>query len=218
MISLIHFSEEDSGSSLGDMVYRQIKDSIVNGELLPGDRLMELKLADQMGVSRTPVRDAIKRLEKEGMVETEKDRGAKVAPINYKDVSDATEMRVAIGTMCARMAASNIKSEDIKRMNDANERFHIASQNGDIRGLSLADNAFHRCISDAADSKILDDLIDVLEQKILRYKFEYLRQADDYDEIYNEHRLIAETLAEGNSEKAQELIASHVRRQNKIVE
>ena len=91
MISLIHFNEEDNGSSLGDMVYRQIKDSIINGELLPGDRLMELKLAEQMGVSRTPVRDAIKRLENVDMVVTVKDRGAKVASINAKDVKEATE-------------------------------------------------------------------------------------------------------------------------------
>ena len=218
MISLIHFTEEDSGNSLGDMVYRQLRDSIINGELLPGDRLMELKLAEQMGVSRTPVRDAIRRLEREDLVITEKDRGARVAPIDPKDVADATEMRKAIGTMCVRMAVNNINSDDLKKMNEANEVFREAAENGDVRGLSLADNDFHRCICDATGSKILLDVIDTLEQKVTRYKFEYLRMANDYDEIYNEHKLLVKTLSEGNAKEAEEIMVAHVSRQNKIVE
>ena len=218
MISLIHFNEEDNGNSLGDMVYRQLKDSIVNGELLPGDRLMEIKLAEKMGVSRTPVRDAIKRLEKEDMVITIKDRGARVASINAKDVRAATEMRKVLGQMCVRMAAVNISSEDIRKMEDANENFLRAVRAGDVRKLSLADNAFHRCICDATGSKIVHDINEVFEQKILRYKFEYLRMEKDYEAIYNEHRQIAETLAAGDVEKAERLIAAHVSRQNRIIE
>lgn len=218
MISLIHFNEEDSGISLGEMVYRQIRDSIINGELLPGDRLMELKIAEQMGVSRTPVRDAIKRLEKEDMVVTIKDRGARVASINAKDVMDATEMRVVLGRMCVRMAAKNITAEDVRKMNDANENFLRAAREGDVRKLSLADNAFHRCICDATRSKIVHGIIEVFEQKILRYKFEYLRMEKDYFSLYYEHRQLAETLSRKDAEKAEELITSHVSRQKKIIE
>lgn len=218
MISLIHFNEEDNGSSLGDMVYRQIKDSIINGELLPGDRLMELKLAEQMGVSRTPVRDAIKRLENEDMVVTVKDRGAKVASINAKDVKEATEMRIVLGQMCVRMAAENISDEYIRKMKDTNENFLRAAMAGDVRKLSLADNAFHRCICDATGSKIVHEITEVFEQKILRYKFEYLRMEKDYTSIYNEHRQLAETLAAGDADKAQDLIKAHVSRQNRIIE
>ncbi|MCM1307283.1 MAG: GntR family transcriptional regulator, partial [Butyrivibrio sp.] len=120
MIAEINFVDKGEGVSLRDMVYFELKEAIMRGELAPGLRLMEIPIAERLGVSRTPVREAVKRLEEDGLVIITPGCGAKVSEIRGKDVTDALDVRIVVETMAVRLAAKNISAgqvDELKRIN-----------------------------------------------------------------------------------------------------
>ena len=117
---------------LREIVYEELKRQIVVGEIAPGTRMMEVELADEMGVSRTPVREAIRKLEKEGLVSIEPRRGAYASDISIKEMVDVLEVRQDLEGMAAGLAAVKVTEEEKEELLKATEGYKHAVESGDV--------------------------------------------------------------------------------------
>lgn len=208
------FSE---GVSLRDTVYLAIREAILKGEFAPNKRLREIPLAEKLGVSRTPVREAIKRLEEEQLVVITPKCGARVASFTNKDVTDALDVRLAIENMTVRLAAKNMTPEMIKDLKNINKEMETAVKDKNISKISEADNRLHNRICIGADNRVLLKTMRMLEEQVLRYRVEYIKSITDYRELLDEHKELIEALANKDEDKAAEIISSHIGRQKEKI-
>src|SRR3954468_3417022 len=128
---------------LRDRAYAAIRDAIVDGTLQPGEKLKDQELCAWLGLSRTPVREAIARLESDGLVETAPQRFTRVAPLDRREARDAFPVVAALHALAAQLAAPRLTHDDLTRMRVANERFADALRAGDADAALAADDAFH---------------------------------------------------------------------------
>ena len=131
---------------LREIVYEQLKFQILTGKITPGTRMMEVELAEEMGVSRTPVREAIRKLEKEGMVSIEPRRGAYASDISVKDMVDILEVREDLEGLAASLAAERITEEQTEELRRITKGYSDAIQNSDTEQMIHFDELFHKHI------------------------------------------------------------------------
>lgn len=217
MIAEINFVDKGEGISLKDMVYTELKEAIMRGEFAAGLRLMEIPIAEKLGVSRTPVREAIKRLEEDGLVTVTPGCGAKVSGIGGKDVTDALDVRIVIESMAVRLAAENINSQKAAELRRINNEIRRAVKEKNTAAISLNDSRLHHAICEAADNKVLLKIMQELEALVLRYRVEYIKSIASYKEILDEHDGIIGAVAAGDAEMAVKLVTSHIIRQKNCI-
>lgn len=207
----------DNYLPLRDIVFRNIRTAILKGDFQPGERLMENQLAERLGVSRTPVREAIRKLELEGLVVMVPRKGAEVASITEKDIRDVLEVRATLEGLAAKLACESMTKEDIKKLEFANRQFVKAVQDQDMEEVVKRDIAFHDVIFEAAGNEKLAQLINQLREQIYRYRMEYIYHIADHNQLVSEHIQIVEALKNKKSELATELAIAHVQTQKKSV-
>ena len=144
---------------LRDVVFNTLRQAILRGELKPGERLMEIQLANKLGVSRTPIREAIRKLELEGLVLMIPRKGAEVAEITEKSLRDVLEVRRALEELAVRLACDKISEEKIQELKEAAEYFRSTLKSGDITKIAEADVKFHDVIYLATDNQKLIQLL-----------------------------------------------------------
>ena len=198
---------------LRDEVFCTLRDLILKGELKPGDRLMEIHLADKLGVSRTPVREAIKMLEREGLALTIPRRGAQVARMTEKDLSDVLEVRKVLDELAVEKACKNINDEITARLRGAMDEFKKAVSEDDTKTIVEADEAFHRIIYEAADNPRLLSIVDNLKEQMYRFRFEYVREEKNYDKLIDEHQSIVDGLKRGDVHFVKKIMHTHLQNQ-----
>ena len=137
---------------LRDVVFNTLRRAILRGELKPGERLMEIQLANKLGVSRTPIREAIRKLELEGLVLMIPRKGAEVAEITEKNLRDVLEVRCALEELAVQLACDRINQEEIHELHAAAARFEQMFDSDDITSIAQADEAFHDVIFQATDN------------------------------------------------------------------
>ena len=209
-VKLIYTGENDS---LRDAVYYSLKKAIMTGVLDTGDRLMEVHIANHFGVSRTPVREAIHRLEQERLVISSHRSGARVAGISHKAVQDALDVRIGIETMSVRFAAVNITPEQLAELRDINAKIRETLKSGAISQVSDLDNLLHRKIGEATGNNVLMEIMAMLEQHVLRYRFEYIKQIINDCPIADEHDRIIDAIEKGDIQTACDYMMEHIKRQ-----
>ena len=160
---------------LRDVVFNTLRHAILKGELEPGERLMEIALAQKLGVSRTPIREAIRKLELEGLVVMVPRKGAEVADITEKDLRDVLEVRTALEELSIELAMKNMNDDDYKQLREANELFAKDSEGDDLIKIAEADVAFHEIIYMATGNKRLIQMINNLREQMYRYRLEYIK-------------------------------------------
>ena len=143
----------DEYKPLRDVVFENLREAIVEGRLKPGQRLMEVQLAEQLGVSRTPVREAIRKLELEGLVVMLPRKGAYVANMSLKDLIDVLEIRASLEGLAASLAAERITDEDIKKLESIVEEFKDGINESNVEALLRKDVEFHECIFKSTNNK-----------------------------------------------------------------
>lgn len=159
---------------LRDVVFNTLRQAILRGELKPGERLMEIQLATKLGVSRTPVREAIRKLELEGLVLMIPRKGAEVADIVEKGLRDVLEVRKALEELSVRLACDRITKKEIDELKRAAEEFKKTLKQRDITKIAEADVRFHDIIYMATDNQRLIQLLNNLREQMYRYRVEYL--------------------------------------------
>lgn len=206
---MINFSLQNH-RPLREIVYEELKRQIMVGEIAPGTRMMEVDLADEMGVSRTPVREAIRKLEKEGLVTIEPRRGAYASDISAKDMVDVLEVRQDLEGMAAGLAAQKIAEGDILQLKDMTRRYKEAVEAGDIEEIIKQDEDFHKYIVGLSDNKTLIKMVSQVQELALRFRYIYY---DDFSRFKNqplEHQEIMEAIMSGDANSARRFAEVHI--------
>ncbi len=202
---------------LRDVVFNTLRRAILTGELKPGERLMEIHLANRLGVSRTPIREAIRKLELEGLVTMIPRRGAEVAQITEKSLQDVLEVRRALDALCAELACDRITAGGKAALKKACDHFDEATKTGEVVAIAEADVALHDIIVQATGNQRLIQLINNLSEQMYRYRFEYIKDESGHENLVNEHRMIYESIMNGDREKAAAAARLHIDNQEQSI-
>ena len=202
---------------LREVVFKTLRNAIVHGEFEPGERLMEVTLAKRLGVSRTPVREAMRMLELEGLVVMIPRRGAEVARITAKDLSDALEIRMALEDLAAGLACKRIDDEGKERLKQSYADFKKAVSSKIIPEIVDADVAFHNTIMDMTNNPILISMSQSLREQVYRYRVEYVKDFSCHDKLVAEHEALMNAIIARDEEKAKEITRIHIYDQEQIV-
>ena len=195
---------------LRDVVFNTLRQAILRGELKPGERLMEIQLANKLGVSRTPIREAIRKLELEGLVLMIPRKGAEVAEISEKSLRDVLEIRKALEELAVRLACDKITEEEIKELEKCAVDFKKILKSNDITEVAEADVRFHDIIYMATDNQKLITLLSNLREHMYRYRVEYLKDQTAHKQLLREHEEIVKHIRERNKEEAVQIVCCHI--------
>lgn len=202
---------------LRDVVFNTLRQAILTGELKPGERLMEIHLADKLGVSRTPIREAIRKLELEGLVTMIPRKGAEVARITEKSMNDVLEVRRAMDALCAELACERITDEETEQLCQACVAFETAVKTRDVKKIAQADVELHDIIVKATGNQRLVQLINNLSEQMYRYRFEYIKDTSQHQRLIEEHRVIYESILKKDRETASQAARVHIDNQKKAI-
>ena len=198
---------------LRDVVFNTLRQGILTGILKPGERLMEIHLADRLGVSRTPIREAIRMLELEGLVTMIPRKGAEVARISRDDIRDVLEVRLALDSLATKLACKRITDEQKEELKVAAEEFEQATKTGDVTLIAKADVRFHDVILAASHNKRLIQMVNNLAERIYRYRLEYIKDAGNHARLIEEHARIMDCVIKGDENGASIATEIHIANQ-----
>ena len=209
----------ESYKPLRELVLDAIREAIINGTLKPRERLMEIQLAEELGVSRTPVREALRKLELEGFIVMVPRKGAYVADISFKDIADVFEIRAALEALAAGLAAERITDEELEEMERLVAEKAEAIANQDMEKLIKVDTMFHEAIYKASRNQRLTSIISNLREQIQRYRTSSLAYPGRMQRSLEEHRSIVEAIQSRDSQIAQQVAREHIENaENSIIE
>ncbi|MCM1189666.1 MAG: GntR family transcriptional regulator [bacterium] len=210
-------TDMDEFLPLRDVVFNTLRKAILTGELKPGERLMEIHLANRLGVSRTPIREAIRKLELEGLVTMIPRRGAEVAQITEKSMTDVLEVRRALDALCAELACDRITGAGLENLRTACDAFEAAVRTGDAKKIAQADVALHDIIVQATGNQRLIQLVNNLSEQMYRYRFEYIKDSSQHERLVEEHRIIYRSIVEKDRETAAQAAKTHIDNQERAI-
>ena len=208
---------DDEYIPLRDVVFNTLRSAIITGELSPGERLMEIKLANELGVSRTPVREALRKLEREGLVITTARKGAEVAPINEKDLKEVLEIRKSLESLACQIASQKITPAQTEELAAMNSLIAQAIEANDTESITQVDIEFHEIIYTVTENQRLIDMLHQLKEHILRYRLQYIKDMKNKKNIVDEHNKIISALENHNARSARREIERHIELQEKYI-
>jgi len=195
---------------LREIVFEYLRQSIVEGKLEPGKRLMEIQMAEQLGVSRTPVREAIRKLELEGLVVMVPRKGAYIADVSIKDVLEVLEVRMVLEGLAASLAAERMSDDEIKELACICNEFKSCYENDDIEGMIEKDVDFHDCIFNSTGNHKLNQISQGLREQIYRFRVRYISRYNKAKELVDEHQAIFNAIQSRDSESAYKYGTQHI--------
>ena len=203
---------------LRDVVFNTLRQAILKGELKPGERLMEIQLANKLGVSRTPVREAIRKLELEGLELMIPRKGAEVAEITRQDMEDVLEVRTALEELAVKDACDHITDAQLSELKKASNEFKKALLEGkDLVTCADADMHFHDVILSATNNRRLIQMLNNLSEQMYRYRMEYLKDERTHKTLIEEHDAIRRALKKHDKVKAGAAIRVHIDNQKRSI-
>ena len=197
--------------SLRGRVFTKIRDDILNGVYKEHAELKEARIGKELGVSRTPVREALRQLELEGLVQIIPNRGAFVTGISAKDVRDIYMIRSRLEGLCARWACEHITREQLEAMEENVYLAEFHAGKGHMEQMAELDNQFHHTLYRACDSKMLEHLLNDYHEYLLRVRKKALSSIDRGTASNKEHRSIMEAIRAGNADLAERLASEHMK-------
>lgn len=194
--------------SLVQLAYEAIRDSILSGQVPMGERLIDVKLAKDLDISRGTVRDALSRLIDEGLVTDRPRQGMFVREFGPQDVIDIYNVRIALEPVAARLAVLN--HIDVSRLRELLGQMRAAAEEGDIRGVSMAEYEFHHEICQASGNQHLIDCYRMIQSRVRMALSLDNRGNDDYRLIADRHEPLVAALASGSEERAGAAAHAHI--------
>ena len=195
--------------SLRGRVFHKIRDDILSGKYKEHEELKEVAIGEELGVSRTPVREAFRQLELEGLIQIIPNKGAYVTGITVNDVKDIYMIRSRLEGLCARWATEKITDEQMEEMEENVYLAEFHAQKGHMDQMAELDNRFHEIMYEACDSKMLEHLLKDYHNYVLRVRRKTL-STNRGTESNNEHRMIMEAIKAKDADKAEELAHAHM--------
>ncbi len=200
----------DNYKPLRELVFESLREAILNGTLGPSERLMEIQLAEEMGVSRTPVREAIRKLELEGLVVMIPRKGAYVAGMSLKDIADVFEIRGALEGLAAELAAERATEEELEFMERYLVKISEEIEKGDLDKVVEIDTDFHTLLYKASRNERLSQIISNLREQIQRFRTTSLSYPGRMKVALEEHRKIVEAISSRDGESAGKIAQEHI--------
>lgn len=202
---------------LRDVVFNTLRQEILTGKLKPGERLMEIHLANKLGVSRTPIREAIRKLELEGLVIMIPRKGAEVAQISWKGLKDVLEVRRALDVLAIELACERMTQEGFASLYEACESFEEATRTKDTRKIAEADVVFHDIIVASTENKRLIQLVNNLSEQMYRYRFEYIKDSSQHQMLVEEHKEMCRSIQQKDKAAAASVVKKHIDNQEEVI-
>ena len=197
---------------LKDLVYLELKHKILTGEIVSQTRLMEIDLSEKMNVSRTPIREAIKRLADDGLVKVEPRRGAYVANISIKDMLDVFEVREDMEGFVAKLAAKRITEEEKVQLKEIAVEYEEAIEKADDKERIIdLDEKFHNFIVKCSGNETLRELVNYVQELSLRFRYLYYDDFSLYESTAEQHNRIMEAINSGRENEARVEADAHVK-------
>jgi len=201
--------------SLRGRIFAKVRDDILSGRYHSGDILVENKLAEEFGVSRTPVREAIRQLELEGLVKTVPNRGVVVEGISSRDVKDIYTIRGLIESLAARWAAQRITPEELQQLREIVELQEFYTAKNDVEQVTRLDTKFHELILNACKSKPLKHALSGFVAYAQRARVASLKVPGRIKQTLAEHKAIYEAIAARDPDEAERAVNLHVMKAEK---
>ena len=203
---------------LRDVVFNTLRQAILRGELKPGERLMEVQLANKLGVSRTPIREAIRKLELEGLVLMIPRKGAEVADITEKSLMDVLEVRKALEELAGQLCCDKITGKEIEELHRAADDFRrILKTSDDVTEIAEADVRFHDIIYLATGNQKLIQILNNLREQMYRYRVECIKRKESHPILIAEHEEIIRRIENKEKKEAADIVCRHIDNQAEVV-
>ncbi len=200
----------------GEHAYRRIRSAIQAGELKPGERLREMELAQSIGLSRTPVREALARLESEGLVQHDASRGIMVAELDYSMVTELYYMREVLEGTAARLTARHASDVEISILEDLCRQYETVSQAGDEVALTASNRRFHDTLYRCSHNRYLVNMLTVLHDALSLLGSTTLRSKERAAETLKEHQAVVAAVKSGDADGAELALRNHIRAAQKV--
>ncbi len=214
---LMH-EDSSAGLSLTSKIFNILRDDILNGRYKEGEKLVEAKLAEDLGVSRTPVREALKQLELDGIVENLPNRGVIVMGISMQDIEDIFEIRSAIEGISARWAADRITDQELGALKETYELMEFYTFKKDLEKFAEINTKFHEIIYKATKSRYLEQVLKDFQYYMKKTRIKSLQVEGRINDSLAEHKIILEAFLARDKKKAQEALTIHICNSKKNVE
>lgn len=203
--------------TIREKVYEYLREGILSGKIKSGDRLVESELAGRIGTSRTPVREALHTLEREGLVDSLHRVGYVVRPISELEVSELCQIRLALEALALRWALSKDPAGLARAMRKNLSRCEQQVAAGNLKSFIEMDAQFHDLISEVADSSRLKEMTNSIRRYMLRYRIQSIYTEDNVGRAIAGHRALLEAIEDGDNQAAQRALAAHIKQSRKDI-
>lgn len=200
----------DSYRPLRETVCEVLRDAIQRGILEPGERLMEIQLAEELGISRTPVREAIRKLEQEGYVIMMPRRGTYVSSMSVRDVKEIFEIRSALESLATTLATMRIEADELEKLRTLLTEIEGHIERKDIEKIVATDIEFHGLLYQVSRNERLVAIISNLKEQLARFRTLSMSYPGRLKETLAEHRAMVEAIAEGDVDAARDAAERHM--------
>ncbi|MBO6209151.1 MAG: GntR family transcriptional regulator [Schwartzia sp.] len=200
----------DSYQPLREVVCETLRDAVRRGILQPGERLMEIQLAEDLGVSRTPVREAIRKLEMEGYVIMMPRRGTYVADLSIRDINEVFEIRTSLESLASGLAAERIDEDELEKLQRLLVEIGAYIKSGDMESIVRTDTEFHDLLYQASRNTRLVGIISNLREQLTRFRTTSMSFPGRLKATLEEHRKIVEAIAQGDEKAARKAAEHHM--------
>ncbi len=205
------------GYSLREKIFHKLRQDILNGKYKSGDNLVEMKLAEEMGVSRTPVREAIRQLELEGLVTSIPNKGVIVEGISRQDIEDMYVIRESLEGLAARWAIERIEDRQLKELEDICELMEFYTEKGDLDHVGELNSRFHDIIFEATRSRPLKQILSDFQYYVQAIRLASLKSPGRAKESLREHKLIVQAFKDKDIDGGEKALMEHIRNSKKNV-
>ena len=202
--------QPDGSASLEEKVYLTLEEQIISQKLRPGESITEMKLSRELGVSRTPVREALQRLDREGLIKLVPNKGAVVLGISEKDLIDIYKIRMRLEGLATSIAAEKRDPEFCRELCDNVDLTGFYMAKGDIEKVKNLDSEFHDIIYRSCESRMLGKTLSELHRYIASYRKLSLAVDGRIERSLSEHREIYDAIVRGDAAAADALMSEHV--------
>jgi DNA-binding GntR family transcriptional regulator len=203
--------------SLGQYVYENLKQAIVRGELDPGSRIVESRVAEALGISRTPVREAIHKLEREGLLNKSRTGGFFVKGLSRADIEETFGIRCVLESYAARLAAIKHRQEELKPLEEKISEYQQCLDRKDMDALPRINTEFHDLLYALSRSPRLIKMINDLKDQIFRFRQVILKMEEMAEISNNDHRLMLKSIRERDADVVESLVREHILRGQDVV-
>ena len=200
----------DSYQPLREVVCETLRDAVRRGILQPGERLMEIQLAEDLGVSRTPVREAIRKLEMEGYVIMMPRRGTYVADLSIRDINEVFEIRTSLESLASGLAAERINEDELEKLQRLLVEIGAYIKSGDMESIVRTDTEFHDLLYQASRNTRLVGIISNLREQLTRFRTTSMSFPGRLKATLEEHRKSVEAIAQGDEKAARKAAEHHM--------